>query len=372
MDNIDEFQSLIGILQTRIYSIQRINVKWFQSLIGILQTNEGEKNIDLNREFQSLIGILQTITSTLQVTDAKQVSIPHRYSTNWYKYNKEAIAIYKFQSLIGILQTFSPAYTFSKHNPVSIPHRYSTNEERINRDYIGVACFNPSQVFYKLWIWRRTVLFKFGFNPSQVFYKHNIYRQFEIYLGRFQSLIGILQTKQRQPPLASCLLVSIPHRYSTNDRKYYRTRQKLDVSIPHRYSTNRHNIDGHIIGGISFNPSQVFYKQILIAISICCFSLFQSLIGILQTKYCIFSFIFKAMVSIPHRYSTNSSILSISSLLSSVSIPHRYSTNLLFGSITTNQKNCFNPSQVFYKLDKDEINIIDHEKFQSLIGILQT
>jgi len=72
------------------------------------------------------------------------VSIPHRYSTNWYKYNKEAIAIYKFQSLIGILQTFSPAYTFSKHNPVSIPHRYSTNEERINRDYIGVACFNPS------------------------------------------------------------------------------------------------------------------------------------------------------------------------------------------------------------------------------------
>ncbi len=140
---------------------------------------------------------------------------------------------------------------------------------------------------------------------------------------------------------------------------------------PSQVFYKRHNIDGHIIGGISFNPSQVFYKpiqKILLQkkinsfnpsqvfykpVSACSIasnlSVFQSLIGILQTEYNNWSFSTIINVSIPHRYSTNFIITNYFSFPYIVSIPHRYSTNQQQKNQREKNIDCFNPSQVFYK-----------------------
>ncbi len=55
--------------------------------------------------FQSLIGILQTRLLTRFYNSVFHVSIPHRYSTNRYFILISIISIAEFQSLIGILQT---------------------------------------------------------------------------------------------------------------------------------------------------------------------------------------------------------------------------------------------------------------------------
>ncbi len=145
--------------------------------------------------FQSLIGILQTQDKKIKKNSAKQVSIPHRYSTN----------------------TSYPSLCINI-NSVSIPHRYSTNYDQYEKEAWDIACFNPSQVFYKLLQ-----------SPSP-----------SCFLSSFQSLIGILQT------ISSILLGSA----------------LSAVSIPHRYSTNLHHHKDKPFYYHRFNPSQVFYKRL--------------------------------------------------------------------------------------------------------------
>ena len=57
-------------------------MKMFQSLIGILQTEKSCFSTFWNILFQSLIGILQTKKKNPKLSKMKDVSIPHRYSTN--------------------------------------------------------------------------------------------------------------------------------------------------------------------------------------------------------------------------------------------------------------------------------------------------
>ena len=167
---------------------------WFQSLIGILQTWNPESTHRLWELFQSLIGILQTNFSLYFYLFIREVSIPHRYSTNSN----------------ARLESFT-------RRRVSIPHRYSTNmrmPDLMSKDW---NCFNPSQVFYKLFkVWKSVakldgfnpsqVFYKLAmlqeftpfitsFNPSQVFYKRNLMDEQQRSKAWFQSLIGILQTQ---------------------------------------------------------------------------------------------------------------------------------------------------------------------------------
>jgi len=76
------FQSLIGILQTNNVSPDEPVEIPFQSLIGILQTYIHYRIRIPSLLFQSLIGILQTLLTNYICLQRKQVSIPHRYSTN--------------------------------------------------------------------------------------------------------------------------------------------------------------------------------------------------------------------------------------------------------------------------------------------------
>mgnify|MGYP006920715801 CR=1 FL=1 len=93
----------------------------FQSLIGILQTfHTGAYCKELSM-FQSLIGILQTLDDALY-----------------------AIKKYLFQSLIGILQTKFKKKKGKGKKEVSIPHRYSTNNFQIREFFFNSQSFNPS------------------------------------------------------------------------------------------------------------------------------------------------------------------------------------------------------------------------------------
>ncbi len=72
--------------------------------------------------------------------------------------------------------------------------------------------------------------------------------------------------------------------------------------------------------------------------------MFQSLIGILQTRKIKKKESLYENVSIPHRYSTNRKILFFNFLEYLVSIPHRYSTNQEEEPEAVENEGCFNPS----------------------------
>jgi len=78
-----EFQSLIGTLQTGQNHKSLLYLLLFQSLIGTLQTNNAAPVGSFRDLFQSLIGTLQTIIGVEKVLPIPQVSIPHRYATDF-------------------------------------------------------------------------------------------------------------------------------------------------------------------------------------------------------------------------------------------------------------------------------------------------
>ncbi len=212
----DEFQSLIGRLQTELPPSEIDPGDVFQSLIGRLQTLSILFKLSENFEFQSLIGRLQTswqagvycwinIVSIphRQTTNANLprtmitrllVSIPHRQTTNILAGKKKLQDIPSFNpsqvdykptnpiNIVTEITCFNPSqvdYKLSSYcqmsgicMSVSIPHRQTTNDEESRKILIAKGSFNPSQVDYKLWRgeWNSTTTY--GFNPSQVDYKH--------------------------------------------------------------------------------------------------------------------------------------------------------------------------------------------------------
>ena len=120
------FQSLIGILKTKIARTRPANWFGFQSLIGILKTFQWYFTCYWTESFQSLIGILKTVSAMFQRCFHTKVSIPHRYSKDTpessinpssrrvsipHRYSKDysaddcTLRLPEFQSLIGILKT---------------------------------------------------------------------------------------------------------------------------------------------------------------------------------------------------------------------------------------------------------------------------
>ncbi len=192
----------------------------------------------------------------------------------------------------------------------------------------GLTSFNPSQVFYKPDNYQIVQVGHQSFNPSQVFYKHSCLHALLLSSSLFQSLIGILQTFRaitellQKNQFQSLIGILQTYSYINNHKKHHL------VSIPHRYSTNNKNCYKRYRRLESFNPSQVFYKQNTMESIWSKKCWFQSLIGILQTVLTGQKIAQNCVVSIPHRYSTNSPYWAKDSIE-------------LCG---------FNPSQVFYKL----------------------
>ena len=96
------FQSLIGILKTKLLFTLRKSVFRFQSLIGILKTLSRNRDFGFEASFQSLIGILKTVDAAEEIYVKYCVSIPHRYSKDTFVF-----------------------FSFVNCTKVSIPHRYS-------------------------------------------------------------------------------------------------------------------------------------------------------------------------------------------------------------------------------------------------------
>jgi len=121
MQWLEEFQTLIGILQTEPTQDERFYASGllFQTLIGILQTLFSFFTYFHYNKFQTLIGILQTCLCTLKKQAPWMVSNPYRYSTNG---NRNAV--YFGES-------------------VSNPYRYSTNVLRRLTQKIKIIVSNP-------------------------------------------------------------------------------------------------------------------------------------------------------------------------------------------------------------------------------------
>ena len=120
--------------------------------------------------------------------------------------------------------------------------------------------------------------------------------------------------------------VSIPHRYSKDKGGKKMIEETLLVSIPHRYSKDVEDWIRNIACLTEFQSLIGILKTIICIDEINDRSMFQSLIGILKTRP---SSSFRSepisKVSIPHRYSKDSSHMPYPHLMSNVSIPHRYS-----------------------------------------------
>ena len=190
--------------------------------------------------FQSLIGWLQTILNNdLEVTTGRFQSL-----IGWLQTASLltfSIFSYWFQSLIGWLQTSRTLLQTYESCLVSIPYRLATNKGNILTDGWVDPSFNPLQVGYKL--------------PG------NIRQAFH-----------------------SCP-VSIPYRLATNVRRtVFPPAMNPTVSIPYRLATN--SISKYIAFQIrsGFNPLQVGYKPPIVGEDCTWPSVFQSLIGWLQTK----------------------------------------------------------------------------------------
>ena len=115
----------------------------FQTLIGILQTDESFDELGIFAEFQTLIGILQTRT-TMQVFSISCYSFkPLQVFYKQIRGHTTFLTDELFQTLIGILQTQpdKPDHIFNIE--VSNPYRYSTNTAPEIRIYRGVKVSNP-------------------------------------------------------------------------------------------------------------------------------------------------------------------------------------------------------------------------------------
>ena len=108
------------------------NAKLFQSLIGILQTEKLFDKPSTSKKVSIPHRYSTNLTASLYLSCVFQVSIPHRYSTNSFLF-----------------------LSFPFINSVSIPHRYSTNKPATASACLVFISFNPSQVFYKLALFRQ-------------------------------------------------------------------------------------------------------------------------------------------------------------------------------------------------------------------------
>ena len=188
------------------------------------------------------------------------VSIPHRYSTNQQRIKINITNAYQFQSLIGILQTFFPLLghtNIHRFNPSQVFYK----QEHIGEGHPAYQCFNPSQVFYKRssisYSQTNTIEFQSLIGILQTLFWANI----EYSKYTFQSLIGILQTLPNQNHRWECVMVSIPHRYSTNQNQQNRKELKREFqSLIGILQTICKGVDEET-SRRSFNPSQVFYKR---------------------------------------------------------------------------------------------------------------
>ncbi len=175
---------------------------------------------------------------------------------------RQASEKYWFQFLIGRLQTPLTAFSPAAPVAVSIPHRQATNGTDIPVNTVTEPGFNSSQVGYKLTATSNALCCPTSFNSSQVGYK--------LYCGQlgqkswylFQFLIGRLQTEIQRCLVLLAYPVSIPHRQATNP---------LVWPLPNVW-----------LGG--FNSSQVGYKPQISASFRVRISMFQFLIGRLQTE----------------------------------------------------------------------------------------
>ena len=235
----------------------------------------------------------------------------------------------------------------------------------------NLACFNPLQVFYKHAISRFKRSSMVCFNPLQVFYKRSPFGVDGYPKGKFQSLIGILQTNFSSPKVQTPKLVSIPYRYSTNSFRPCGNNRRCIVSIPYRYSTNFLLIFVFCTIEYQFQSLIGILQTFLSSHSPFPFYRFQSLIGILQTLYSPIPLYDYRIVSIPYRYSTNYSVFNGEETYSLVSIPYRYSTNVIIGCASA-----YSPwfQSLIGILQTRSINVWSTHLslFQSLIGILQT
>ena len=127
MNMENQFQFLIGQLQTLEENYTIIDLEKFQFLIGQLQTFSVSLTASFLITFQFLIGQLQT-------TEAKD------------KFQERKL---EFQFLIGQLQTHGQAAYFHTYCPVSIPYRLATNKLEKAKLYTEQHSFNSLQVSYK-------------------------------------------------------------------------------------------------------------------------------------------------------------------------------------------------------------------------------
>ena len=212
----EQFQSLIGWLQTLASGVYATCSMEFQSLIGWLQTVPALFENCLCDQFQSLIGWLQTRTRAAGATsqDAFQ-SLIGWLQTEWKSYIRQPFHSFnpsqvgykliawdipegkkrQFQSLIGWLQTGAITKVQDDTSPFQsligwLQTRWS--------DFITLTqiCFNPSQVGYKHLQFCYTLFMEKGFNPSQVGYKLVIMPLLFI-LYSFQGNCQALQNRNR-------------------------------------------------------------------------------------------------------------------------------------------------------------------------------
>ena len=129
------------------------NQEQFQTLIGILQTFGQEGYCGKAYPFQTLIGILQTLNEDEFKKIAK-----------------------KFQTLIGILQTRSKSSrsikSFSGFKPLQVFYKLTRQRLLLIFQYFG---FKPLQVFYKHFQRSKRHYFCCSFKPLQVFYKQHCF-----------------------------------------------------------------------------------------------------------------------------------------------------------------------------------------------------
>ena len=190
--------------------------------------------------------------------------------------------------------------------------------------------------------------------------------------GRFQSLIGWLQTGTSARMQSISFSVSIPYRLATNaTNQPYTTaptvcfnplqvgyklglhQQPMNLSIgfnPLQVGYKLKDVVVDIANDVSFNPLQVGYKLSLCKRNNNSHCVFQSLIGWLQTLSASRPNIIYFPVSIPYRLATNLGNSWCNNYSWQVSIPYRLATNSNGGAIKGGQT----------------------DQFQSLIGWLQT
>ena len=279
-------------------------ISLFQSLIGRLQTSWIINNPSEQPLFQSLIGRLKTVTWSDWLRFKYQISIPHRQATDGSCPNEVASLCF-----------------------ISIPHRQATDTAYRLKELDGYFYFNPSQVGYRRTASGKDIWNIPDFNPSQVGYRRAYRISFELRSSVFQSLIGRLQTG-----LAWLDKFIEKNDFNPSQVGYRRTYWELlyrhilnfnpsQVGYRHKAARKYFPLD------FNFNPSQVGYRLVGEKQTKFMRSIFQSLIGRLQTPIpAVAGNVLFSFQSLIGRLQTGILVTSILIFLQ-ISIPHRQATD---------------------------------------------